>query len=179
MAKLTQLEMEALTAQDTGKTLREEGNLVGKVRLRKGTVVVAFEYRYKTGGKGRSVACGIWPDASLKAIRQKRDELRVQVSGGVDPVAEKERAAELRQLEQAKAEAEARLALAQAEEYERAEKARLAAEAAKRRSVREGFEQWYQLELIRRKEPGRSEAKRALEKDILPALADLALPQCH
>jgi hypothetical protein len=52
MAKLTQLELEALTEQDTGKTLREEGNLVGKVRLRKGAVVVAFEYRYKSGGKG-------------------------------------------------------------------------------------------------------------------------------
>ena len=54
---ITVFELNALSKADVGKRLRESGNLVGKVRLNHaGSLVVAFEYRFRWGGKVRSIA---------------------------------------------------------------------------------------------------------------------------
>jgi len=46
-----------------------------------------FKYRY--GGKERLLALGVYPDVSLKAAREKRDEARRLVAAGVDPNAQR------------------------------------------------------------------------------------------
>ena len=90
MTLYTELELKALTDADAGKRLREPGNLLGKVRTnRAGKIVVAFEYRYRSGGRVRSISVGTWPDDTLKAIRKQRDAYRVEVEQGGDPIESK------------------------------------------------------------------------------------------
>lgn len=164
MGRLTELELKALTITDVGRRLIDEGGLTGKVRARAGKVIVSFEYRYRVASGVRSVVCGTWPDSSLTTIRRTRDTKRLEVSKGGDPV-EANRLAKLR----------AEVARAKEAEELEAERTRLAAETAARRSVRQAIDQWFELELIRRKEAGQKESKRALEKDILPTLGAVSL----
>ena len=49
MAKITVKELESLTANDAGRILREDGNLAGRISLRKDGVSVSFFYRYRWG----------------------------------------------------------------------------------------------------------------------------------
>mgnify|MGYP006189273959 CR=1 FL=1 len=69
---------------------------------------------------------------------------------------------------------EIKLAQAQEAETHRREIERLAAEAATQRSFASAIEQWEKLELSRRKDAGQ-ESMRALRKDVLPVLGDIAL----
>ena len=55
------------------------------------------------------------------------------------------------------------------------ELARLAAEKAARRTVRAALARWYETELSRRKDGGK-ETIRALDKDVVPAIGEVALP---
>ena len=59
-------------------------------------------------------------------------------------------------------------------ERHQAELARIAAEAAARRTLQDAMTQWAKVELARRKDGG-NESLRAIEKDILPALGAVAL----
>jgi predicted DNA-binding protein (UPF0251 family) len=45
MAKITIKELESLTAEDAGRILREDGNLAGRISVRKDGVSVSFFYR--------------------------------------------------------------------------------------------------------------------------------------
>lgn len=164
MGKLTEFELKALTLADVGRRLIDDGSLTGKVRARRDKIIVSFEYRYRVAVGVRSVVCGTWPDNSLTAIRLTRDAKRLEVSRGGDPV-EANRLTKLK----------VKVDLAKETERLEAEKARLAAEALTRRTVRQAIDTWYELALSRRQEPGQSEAKRALEKDILPTLGAVAL----
>jgi integrase len=137
--------------------------LYGRVRAQKAGIVVTFEYRFKQQGKTRAAACGKWPNESLKDIRKLRDAKQALVDAGTDPV-EQVRAEKLRR----------QVADAQAVEHHQAELSRIAAEAVARRSFKEAMRQWERAELSRRKDGGK-ESMRAIEKDILPALGDMAL----
>lgn len=61
MAKLTAKQLEALTPADDGKTLREDGGLVAKVRSGLRGVTVQFRYEFKLNGLKRDQSLGSWP----------------------------------------------------------------------------------------------------------------------
>ncbi len=65
MAKLTAKQLESLTSADDGKTLREDGGLVAKVRAGVGGVNVLFRYEFKLDGAKRDHRLGSWPKKSL------------------------------------------------------------------------------------------------------------------
>lgn len=65
MAKITIKELESLTANDAGRILREDGNLAGRISMRKDGVSVSFFYRYRWGEQNKEYACGSWPRKSL------------------------------------------------------------------------------------------------------------------
>lgn len=44
-----------------------------------------WRFKYRFGGKEKLLSVGIYPDVGLKEARAKRDELRKQVAGGIDP----------------------------------------------------------------------------------------------
>jgi len=46
LAKITITELESLTANDAGRILREDGNLAGRISVRKDGVSVRFFYRW-------------------------------------------------------------------------------------------------------------------------------------
>lgn len=163
MAIYTERELRALTESNVGMRLREPGNLLGKVRTnRAGEVIVAFEYRYRSGNRQRSISVGTWPDDTLAAIRKQRDAYRVAVDQGGDPIESKKAAALTAKADQAEA-------LAQAE-------ARLAAAAAasNRMTVSELFDRWEKLALKSRKGGG-AEVRRMFDKDVLPELGTMAV----
>lgn len=54
MAKISIKELEALTANDAGRILREDGNLAGRISVRKVDVSLSFFYRYRWGDQNRS-----------------------------------------------------------------------------------------------------------------------------
>ena len=88
-SSLTELELKAKTIADSGGRVSDGGSLFGHIRIdRSKRVIVAFEYRFRSPstGKLRAIACGKWPDSSLKAIRMRRDEYRLAVDGGIDPL---------------------------------------------------------------------------------------------
>jgi Arm DNA-binding domain len=51
--------------------------------------VKSWMYRYRHDGKPQKVTLGRYPDLTLKAARDKRDELATQVVGGRSPAQEK------------------------------------------------------------------------------------------
>lgn len=59
MAKITIKELESLTANDAGRILREDGNLAGRISVRKDGVSVSFFYRYRWGEQNKEYACGV------------------------------------------------------------------------------------------------------------------------
>lgn len=160
---ITELELKALTDANIGTRIRDEGNLLGKVRHdRRGTLIVAFEYRYRVGKSFRSIPAGKWPIDTLKAIRKRRDAFRVDVDQGRDPLELKKTT----KLASQAADAEAR-AKAQA-------KLDAIAAAGRRMTVTDLFDRWEKLALVSRKDKGR-EVRRMFEKDVLPALGAMAV----
>lgn len=90
MAKLTQRTLEAIRPDQAGTTVRDEGGLLGRVRVKAaGGVTVSFYYRYRFDGKSKDQSCGTWPANSLSAIRTARDAARSKVAAGIDPGADK------------------------------------------------------------------------------------------
>ncbi len=162
MTNLSQKALEALKLGDIGTRLVDGGGLTGKVRGRRGKIIVQFEYRYRAKDKIRQIVCGTWPDRSLKVIRDKRDEYRMSVNSGDDPL-DRNQAARLRiQAETAEAIATQQARLAELQ----TQKSRI--------SVSELFERWSNVELIRRKDGGR-ETRRMFEKDVLPLIGAMAV----
>lgn len=163
MATITELELKALTAADSGQRVREAGNLLGKVRQdRAGRVIVAFEYRYRSGERTRSISVGNWPDSTLRAIRKQRDAYRIEVDQGRDPL-------DAKKIADLAAKADAAEALAR-------EQARLdaIATANQRMTVSELFDRWEKSALKKRKDGG-AEVRRMFEKDVLPELGVVAV----
>ena len=163
MATMTEFELKALTAADKGKRLRELGNLVGNVRTnRAGIVVVAFEYRYRSGSRTRSISVGTWPDSTLRGIRKQRDAYRIEVDLGRDPLDMKDASALATKAEVAETKANA---LSRLESIEQAQQ---------RMTVSELLNRWEALALTARKDMG-SEIRRMFNKDVIPELGTMAV----
>lgn len=162
MAKLTVKELQALTAADSGKKIRDEGGLIGTVRIGTGGASVYFDWRYRFEGKVKQIAVGAWPKLSLAAIRAERDKLKVEVDSGADP-------AERRKADRLKAKADQAEAVAE-------QQTRLTDIAAlqARLTVHDLFERWASVDLIRRKDGG-AEVRRMFEKDVLPIIGAMAV----
>jgi integrase len=162
MAKLTVKELEAVTTVRVGEKLREEGGLVGVVRVRGNGVSIKFDWRYRFAGKVRSTTCGTWPKDSMPAIRGERDRLKRLLEEGRDPAGEKLTARLKAQADQAEAVATQQARLAELAELEA------------RVTVRDLFDRWATVDLIRRKDGGK-EVRRMFEKDVLPSIAQIAV----
>ena len=151
MAKLTVIELSSLTAKDHGQTLREDGNLYGKVNLRVRGIIVKFYYRFKWSGKFLDLYCGTWPNTTLSKIRDVRDEAKHLLNTGVNPCDHK-RAEKI--LEQAKIEA-------------------VLIEAAKESphvyTLGDLFDTWLRDGVARNND--NAELRRSFTKDVLPTLS--------
>ena len=170
---LTVKELEALKPADAGKSVSDGGSLTGKVYAgAAGNVSVNFRWYYKFAGKMRTVRLGTWPSMSIAEIRKARNELRVQVEKGVDPV-EANKASRL--AEQSQAEANRLKAQADAADAIQTQQSRLAAQAAEqaRMTVRQLFDRWHQLDLRNRVMKG-ADVLRSFEADVFPLIGDLA-----
>ena len=162
--RLKPIQLKALGEKDVGAILNDGGGLRGRVRKnRAGEVKVHFELKYRDGQKFRTAKVEAWPTRSLADIRAICRDMKTQLAQGVDPI------------DQRKADKlAAQLELAQEAEQKRDEIARLAEEAATRRTLSKAIEQWEKTELSRRKDGGKN-TMRSLHKDVLPALGDVAL----
>ena len=89
MAKLTKLTLDAITLEQDGETIRDEGGLLGRIRAKVSGITVSFYYRYRWKTKSQDVSCGTWPADSLAAIRSFRDEHRKLIASGINPADQK------------------------------------------------------------------------------------------
>jgi len=165
MAGITVKELQALTAAENGKRVSLGNSMYGTVRAgNDGVVSVYVVWRYKVGGKVRQIPVGTWKDKdgeSLKALRDERDKLAVELKAGHDPI-------ERKTTDRLKARADQ----AEARQQQADRLAILAAKDA-RLTVRELFDHWRKLELKKRKDRG-SEALRAFERDVFPLIGNVA-----
>lgn len=171
---LTVKELEALTAADKGRLLPDGKSLKGMVYVaRDGAVSVQFRFAYKFAGKSKTILVGTWPKTGLAEIRRQREALGVLISGGIDPVAQRREEADkveaAREAERIRQQADQQQAILE-------QKQRLQDIAAKnaRITVRELFNQWKTLELVRRADMG-SETQRSFTRDVLPLTGDMAV----
>jgi integrase len=155
VAKLTAKQLEALTSADDGKTLREDGGLVAKVRAGVKGITVLFRYEFKLDGTKRDHRLGSWPKKSLAQIRAERDSLKTTVTQGINPTIARKAA---------KIEAQAAI-VATIVEAER--------QAAENKTVSDLFEEWM-LDGVSRQD-GNAELRRSFTKDVLPHIGDKPL----
>lgn len=162
MAKITVKKLESLTPADAGTRIADDHSLYGLVKARGTEVSVLFRWRYRFEGKHHDFTCGTWPSKSLKEIREAHEDARQLLRSGRNPVTEKQicrlntRATQMQTLADQAARIEA-IKIAQA-----------------RKTVRELFEDWMKVAIVRRKDGG-SEVRRMLEKDVLPAIGAMAV----
>lgn len=150
MNKLTTKELEALTATDDGRVLRETGGLTGKVRAGVRGITVLFRYEFKLDGQKRDYRLGSWPKKSLANIRAERDRIRVVVADGIDPNAAKK-------AERIKAQRAIEETIRQAEQ-----------ERIENQTVKDLFDFWIADGVARM--DGNAELKRLFGKDVLPII---------
>ena len=165
MALITTKALEALRGTDDGKRFPDGGSMFGMVRATPDTknhVSVDFQWRYKLGGKTRQVRIGSWPKMSLKALRDERDRLAVEVKSGTDPV-------------QRKATEKLKIEVDQVEAHNKQlDRLEVIAEQQARLTVRQLFKLWRDLALKQRGDGG-AEAQRAFERDVFPLIGDMAV----
>ncbi len=153
MAKITHRFLEALRPTNSGETIREEGNLYGRIKSKSdGSVSVAFYYRFLFNGKHKDISCGSWPKESLSNIRKNRDAARATVGTGIDPTAQKK----LEKLER--------------QEAVLASLAEIARERAKDLVVADLFKVWLR-DGVRRAD-GNAELMRSFSADVLPLIGN-------
>jgi integrase len=164
-AKITFLELQALTPEDAGRRIRMGDNMTGDVRADKtGVISVRAVWRCRIGSKSTEIPLGTWKatgGSSLAAIRKERDKFAAQVADGKDPAANI-KAAKLK-------------AKADQQEAIHAQTSRLQNLAAldARQTVRDLATSWIKLELRNRADSG-ADALRAFEKDVFPAIGNMA-----
>lgn len=162
--QLTTVRLKAVSDDDVGSILNDGNGLRGRVRRnRAGEITVQFEYKYRDGKNFRTAKVERWPKCSLAEIRAICREMKTNLLKGIDPI-ESRKAKKL----------EAELDQAQQMERQKHEIERLATEAANRWTFADAIYQWEKRELSRRKDDGK-EAMRAINKDIIPALGEVAL----
>src|SRR5471030_178229 len=156
MTKITQKTLEAIRAEQSGTTIRDEGNLFGRIRAKAdGTVTISFYYRFRWNEKLKDLSCGTWPSDSLAKIRAKRDAAKLNVAQGIDPGAQKK-------VSRHEAQDAITSGLAEME--------RLRAENL---CVQELFEAWL-ADGVRRKD-GNAELRRSFNADALPRIGKIAV----
>lgn len=155
MSRLTVKLLEAITADDDGTVLREDGGLVGKVRAGVRGVTVLFRYEFKQEGKKRDHSLGSWPKKSLARIRAERDEVKTIAAKGIVPSAAR-KAAKI----------EAQLAVA-------ATLADAERQITESKTVADLFEEWLRDGVAR--EDGNAELRRSFNKDVLPLIGSKPL----
>jgi integrase len=156
MAKLTQRTLESIRADQAGLTVRDEGNLFGRARVKAGGVVtVSFYYRFRFDGKLKDFSCGTWPADSLSSIHGVRDAARAKVADGGDPGAEKK--------------------VARQERMEIVATKLAVIEAARTEdlTVKDMFDAWLK-DGVRRKD-GNAELRRSFTADVLPKIGTIAI----
>jgi integrase len=177
---VTTLELKALTAADDGRSIKFGQSMTGAVRAgRDGVVSVHVTWRYRIGGKVRELRIGTWRDKdgmSIKALRDERDRLAVEVKTGVDPI-------ERKAAQKLKTEADqAEQAHQQRQRIEAMQVAELA--KARRLTVRKLFDDWRNADLQPRvradgKRTGRVDGGQYVldqfTRHVFPAIGDLAL----
>jgi hypothetical protein len=82
MAKITIKELESLTAEDAGRFLREDGNLAGRISVRKGRRVSQL---FLSLNQNKEHACGTWPRRSLTDIRKARNQAKALADEQINP----------------------------------------------------------------------------------------------
>lgn len=156
MAKLTQRGLEAISPQQAGVVVREDGNLFGRVRVTAGGAVsISFYYRFRFEGKLKDLSCGTWPGDSLATIRTVRDAAREKVSAGINPALDKKIVRHEMQTEVAQ------------------KLASIEAARVKDLNVSDLFAAWI-TDGVRRKD-GNAMLKRMFSADVLPAIGDIAV----
>ena len=166
MALITVKELQALTSQDNGRRVSMGESLYGTARVgTDGAMSVHVVWRYKVGGKVRQTPIGTWKNGSggksLKELRDKKDELALNLKKGIDPIEAKEADRLKKQADQIEAKPTQVTRLQE-----------LAAKDA-RMTVRDLFELWQRTDL-RKRQDGGSEALRAFEADVFPLIGDVA-----
>lgn len=166
MALITVKELQALTERENGQRISMGESLYGVVRTgADGAISLHVVWRYKVGGKVRQTPIGTWKNGSggksLKELRDKKDELALNLKKGIDPIEAKEADRLKKQADQIEA--------------KQTQITRLQALAAKdaRITVRGLFELWQRTDLKKRQDRG-SEALRAFEADVFPLIGDVA-----
>lgn len=166
MALMTALELKNLTADRHGEKLQLGNSMIGVVRAGvDGAISVNVSWRYRVAGKTREVSLGTWRrngGESLKALRDKRDKLAADLKVVGDPI-------EAAHTERLKKQADA-------EQARQAQTDRIQAltQQNARMTVRQLFDLWHRLALKQRKDGG-SEALRAFERDVFPAIGAMAV----
>lgn len=187
MALITVKELQALTERENGKRISMGESLYGVVRTgADGAVSLHVVWRYKVGGKVRQTPIGTWKNGSggksLKELRDKKDELALNLKKGIDPIQAKEADRLKKQADQIEA---------KQNQIDRLQE--LAAKDA-RITVKGLFEIWRSTDLIPqekrkdkapkkgsttkkargRKDSG-AEALRAFERDVFPLIGSVAV----
>ena len=176
MAVITVRELQALTADDSGKRIGLGESMYGTVRAgADDSISVYVVWRYMVSGKRREIPVGTWKEKgglSLKALRDRRDILAAEVRTQVDPVERRAAAKLKREADKVTAKLKAQ---ADAAEAIRVQQLRLAAQATEkaRLTVRQLFERWQQLDLGNRVYKG-TDVLRAFNADVFPIIGDLA-----
>jgi len=155
MAKITIKELESLTASDAGRILREDGNLAGRISVRKDGVSVSFFYRYRWGDQNKEYACGSWPRKSLTDIRKARNQARALIDEQINPNEHK------------------KTAKAQAYAAANVEAEQVKTTKVQTLTVQDLAKAWL-LDGVARKD-GNAELQRRFNKDLLPALGKTAV----
>lgn len=156
---LTAKELENLTPADAGKKLSDGDGLHGLVRVSKGGIIsVLFRWRFRHGGKYHDFTCGTWKKGiSLPGIRKQRDTAAAILATGKNPNDER------------------KLTKEQAATEQKAELAKIEAHKAALRTFSAALSDWYESKEIRDRKDGGEYLKRAITKDVLPKLKDVAL----
>jgi len=156
MTKITQKTLEAIRAEQSGTTIRDEGNLFGRIRAKAdGTVTISFYYRFRWNEKLKDLSCGTWPSDSLAKIRAKRDAAKLSVAQGIDPGAQK------------------KVSKHEAQEAITSGLAEMERLRAENLSIQELFDAWL-ADGVRRKD-GNAELRRSFDADALPKIGKIAV----
>lgn len=153
--KLKDVTFRNIKAKDAEQLLADGGGLYVRVRSAIDGGAVSFRLTYRIEGKQKWLTVGTYPMMTLKDAREARDLHKASIKEGRDPAIDK-------QLDKQR-QYNAQLA-------EVAENAKQQA----RLSVNKLFELWERLDLVNRKDGGK-EVRRMFEKDVLPAIGDMAV----
>lgn len=78
---LTDIKIRSAKPREKAYKLFDSGGLSLRFLMAAASI---WRWKYRFGGKEKRLAFGVYPDASLKAARQKRDIGRQQIGSGID-----------------------------------------------------------------------------------------------